>query len=798
MKTMKKYFKAAISLVLALVLTFTTCTGALAASSKKTYIKDMVISYGKTADEAKKWLTDNGYTVLNYDLNEGADDMFSTKRAVYIGYTTTEDPEEAITDMRLMNMKGGYSVQDYQMLLDEQKADIRAFIDNFIVAIKEYRENYKNGQVRAVAAHDMLNMMLDDDTGMKLGDLFLNKIKEEYTDEEWSALSEEEQGKAADMTTILMQANGTAVLAMEQLIAQATDDSDTLWSARYAEAETYDEMLEELMKGQNLTVSEAEKQLAAEYDIDAKAIASKLADYRDYLKCYTEAGIDLTSSEEEIEAYQKEHEDFSFANWTTAGTHYEVLSALTNDDISLLELINGEDFDVEEADRYLLYPFVASLTAGQRACLDFLPMYQIVALGINNDASMETAMEELKTNISDEEGQISVYQGVDRSIFGSSVALTGEAYKLQSSSGKEIEGYTSRLSTSSIVLYALLGVSVVATIACLVKGFSQSASALAGVENAAAGAAAAANQGLGTAARTISTGISETSVLVKTNIRFFEHAYKLKEVLDGDYLDMAMDVLSRSTADKIEAGRKAANAVVEETNVIFFDTEKTTTAVGQARSFSNVWRYASIGMVAVSAILLGFSIWSTYNDMKKYYNTELTPIPMHMVAESVNDDDEKVYTYYTVVKCNRVEAGMVTDATKLLEDYGDINGDVGRQWVALYTTKDSTAGNPVTTELKVQYKNTSLPSEECTALSMFDENAAQNLTNEQAGYTYDDDMDGIYMFFNTDKNAFVGSVFMSGTYSAVGAAVAVVIIAILLVIGKVVRNKKARDRKENA
>ena len=141
---------------------------------------------------------------------------------------------------------------------------------------------------------------------------------------------------------------------------------------------------------------------------------------------------------------------------------------------------------------------------------------------------------------------------------------------------------------------------------------------------------------------------------------------------------------------------------------------------------------------------------------------------------------------------------MVTDATKLLEDYGDINGDVGRQWVALYTTKDSTAGNPVTTELKVQYKNTSLPSEECTALSMFDENAAQNLTNEQAGYTYDDDMDGIYMFFNTDKNAFVGSVFMSGTYSAVGAAVAVVIIAILLVIGKVVRNKKARDRKENA
>ena len=170
---------------------------------------------------------------------------------------------------------------------------------------------------------------------------------------------------------------------------------------------------------------------------------------------------------------------------------------------------------------------------------------------------------------------------------------------------------------------------------------------------------------------------------------------------------------------------------------------------------------------------------------------------MHMVDESVNDKDEKTYTYYTVVRCNRVDAGMVTAQNELLEDYGDLNGDVGRQWVALYTTKDKTAGNPVTTEFKVQYDNTNLPSEECTALSMFDENVAQNLTNEQAGYTYDDDKDGIYLFFNTDKNAFAASVFTEGTYVLIGVVSLVVIGLVVFLIIRNGRKKKMKGEGAN-
>ena len=58
---MKKALSALISVVLAVTLCVTTCTSAFAATfNGKEYVKEMIISYGKTEEEAKKWLQDNG------------------------------------------------------------------------------------------------------------------------------------------------------------------------------------------------------------------------------------------------------------------------------------------------------------------------------------------------------------------------------------------------------------------------------------------------------------------------------------------------------------------------------------------------------------------------------------------------------------------------------------------------------------------------------------------------------------------------------------------------------------------
>ncbi len=740
---LKKHFRAALSLVLAMVLTFSTCANVFAATNKNTYIKDVVLSYGKTADEAKAWLTENGYEILDYDLNEGADDTFSTARAVYLGYTTTDNAEEAITDMRLMNMKGGYSVQDYQMLLDEQKANIRTFLDDFIVAINEYRTNYAAGQTRAVVAHDMLNVLYDDDTQQYMGDLLLNKVKEEYTDAEWSALSEEEQAKIADMTTIIMQANADAVTTIEQTIATATDTGDTLWIDRYDSAGSYDDMLDALMEEKNLTVNEAEKQLAAEYDEDAKIIAAQFENYKAYLEKYTDSDVSFETTEEELTAYQEAHADFDLVNWFAAGTQYELISKLENDGVSLYELVTSGDYDVKGADRYMLYPLVSCLTEGQRACLDFLPMYQIVALGINNDASAKEGAENFLTDEMKENLKTSIYDGIDRSIFSGDVALTNEALRLQAATGKNaVDTAWDHISGVSIALYASFALSLATTIGAWVMNIRMN------------------------------------------NIysMYSDSLFEASQSMAGVYKQVT-EIAAGGATDAETAAYNAA--VIKGGGAI--------SAGASAQRWAELFRYAGVAMTCISIVLIGLSLWSTYNDLKDYYNAEFTPIPMHMVDENENESGEKVYTYYDAVKCNRVEAGFVTDANRLLGDYGDINGDVGRQWVALYTTKDKAAGDPIKSVPVVQYKSSDIPKDSSNALSMFGENSAQNLTNEQLGYTYDDDMGGIYMFYNVDENAFAGSVFSDSSYILISVAAAAVIGVAAFFAGTGVQKKKFKE-----
>ena len=160
-----------------------------------------------------------------------------------------------------------------------------------------------------------------------------------------------------------------------------------------------------------------------------------------------------------------------------------------------------------------------------------------------------------------------------------------------------------------------------------------------------------------------------------------------------------------------------------------------------------------------------------------------------MVDESTDENDEKVFTYYSAVKCNRIESGFVTESTEILKDFGDLNGDVGRQWVALYTTKDKAAGNPLTTDFKVQYENSTIPDDR-TPLSIFCEESAQNLTDKRAGFTYADGKNGIYMFFGTDANAYAGSVFTNGS-TALLCGVTVILTAAAFFTG----NLSAKKRK---
>ncbi len=147
---MKKITVIFTALLLALVI-----AGALPAyvfaDSIPEYISEVKIGMGKKPEEAKSAL--DGFKILSdekgnpVDLNQDAGGGLGSKgeKIVYLGYKTTTDPSEAITDLALMNMKGKYSVEEYDALMEYQmKSQIIPLVDNFLAAIDEYRANLES------------------------------------------------------------------------------------------------------------------------------------------------------------------------------------------------------------------------------------------------------------------------------------------------------------------------------------------------------------------------------------------------------------------------------------------------------------------------------------------------------------------------------------------------------------------------------------------------------------------------------------------------------------------------------
>ena len=111
---------------------------AKASNSKLPYISEVFIAYGKTEQEAKKWLVDNGWEPVDGDLNAGKNYALADDVASVMGIKRTADPNDAITDMAVMNMYGGYSFGDYEALVNEKKTEINEFIMSFVPANRTF------------------------------------------------------------------------------------------------------------------------------------------------------------------------------------------------------------------------------------------------------------------------------------------------------------------------------------------------------------------------------------------------------------------------------------------------------------------------------------------------------------------------------------------------------------------------------------------------------------------------------------------------------------------------------------
>ena len=743
---------------------------ASAADGGKKYISEVKVGMGETSDQAAKELKAEGFTILANDKGEYADlnkDAGShsalkdgpNQKIVYFGYKTTNNADDAITDLAVMNMEGGFSYNEYNKLMDDHmNIEIKPFVNRFIATLTEYRENLKKPKdsinyKRADYYRTMLNKLTDDDTGGKpLGDLLVNKTKYEMGDAAYNALSDSEKKNHCDILTLLMQGNGQAVMLLETELTKAADSRKTTWLEKFLETDL-DSMTEKVEKeNPGFTPSEINSKLDKLYGDDAKKILAKWSTFGDELANYKKAvkkakevvkevdaigdtAVSKNASEEEkIEAAANALDsETSIIKGGTAAEDIAVKSYLESTeyrDGTLLDFFERDKSEFDDKDTFReLYPIVASLSGGQLAGLDFLSLKDMILMAITDESGFK------EVNVKDITSA-SIYQDVNREIYDrGGVALTDDALR-EDAKTRENQKVTP-LSSLSIVLWsstAFCGTAALATVAAKVM-----------LKPNIEGTVSELNRQLNT---------------VKNNIAQY------KRVVPQNLLRQRNDIQAR-----IEKYEKGSDDIIK-----------------QYAAKSKICNYIAIGFSIAMAILAGVSIYTTIRDMKAYYKVTFAPIPKYMVDRTdisgTNAKGDPIMirnqtAYYKVVSCNRTEgdSSVEKENYKILGDRSDLNGDVGQQWLALYSVKYENGLPILADSLKLKMGDGDAPKGYTTGIHMFGDTVPWNLTYPK--YAYNDPYDGTYVYFKNDTatvkdQTAAGSLFSGGSL-AIGAVLGLVV-----------------------
>ena len=814
---MKKASMIFIAILLALLIAGTLPAQVLADSLPE-YISEVKIYEGNcdaAASEGFKILSDdNGDPV---DLNQGSGSTAigaKGNRKVYLGYKTTTVRSAAITDLALMNMKGGYDCAEYDKLMEGQICQqIAPFVDSFLAAIDEYRANYNSenasNKARAQYIHDMLNKLTDDDCGgAGLGDLFLNETVYELAKPQYDALSdtekentsisevnnqardslpEGEKNKHADILTIIAQSNGNATLLMQNLLTRAADDNEDTWLDRF-EGLTYADLLDSV----DGAPSDKMAKLAKNYDDDAKLILEKWEDFRERLENYEKAleilneanKKDTSQAEETFESFDFEtstQEEAEKAAEASIEIRYsaeelanaaadvfckEYLETIDYEDGTLLDFFTQPVEDIEE-DLTVLYPIVASLTKGQRAGLAFVSLQNLVMIGSTDEEGYQDAtLDALETT--------SIYLGVDRDIYKKGgVALTSEALR-----GKVITEDTPEKSYALHIWSAVaVGLTLVGAGAFIGSWVVKSS-----VDK------------LITTYNTTYTSISN-SITRNTNT-----VNTMKKKLT-DLQDKGLTEMAKTQQDNINSYNQAIENAQDELKK--YDPQYVQRLESQSSAYSYMRAGAAVFtvvMIAVSATL----IYLDYKAMKDYYNVDFTPIPHYMVDEKditvTNENGDKIViknqsAYYKAVESNRKKGDSY------FNDIGacaDMNGCVNPQWLALYAAKNEAMSPILASSLKVVVGSAAVPEGYETGIHMFGEKAAFNLNNKL--YCWNQSAKSVMVYFKVDTAAAstagtTGSSFTAGNLALAG-GVGLVIGALASGIAVSSANKKKTKKAE--
>ena len=661
--------KKIISVILILTTLFTLCAVTASAAREEEFLSEVALVYEDSVEEARAAIEGTDWKLFEQDLNPDADYMIDD--GVYLIYKTSTDVEDAITDLRVMDMYGGYSTANYEKQLEASRDFYKKAVDYLRVTMGEFKELYNKGDEMAKIAYRQMNYYKDSDTNKLMGDFFLGSPSDD------------------ELVTVMMEGNAYAVTNLITLLAVG------------------------ISGGGNGTLAQ---RIAENYGNKDKFNSSV---YYDIAKLFIEDFVELAAS---VKRYDALAEQYDLTDEEMSEEEYDFLTEYASVAFALEEISYGEgtlkDFIVKDnLSVQDLCPILGAFTEGQLALADIGVLATVLQYNSPTPTDeLYKLLDETEKKLEDENGNrriIDVYLGVDRSIFEGNFAFTTAADRQQALTGYEwsfsaaINQNEDNLNLAEDLLLASAAVTAVPFIVgkiVIAKAVPITA--------------------------TIKGGIGVTATVAQRR---------------------AMDI------------------------VWFFSGGK---ALGKAGA-SAVSLAAGIGLLVSAVGLIVISTWYGY------YNPDYTPIPNTMVDVRETDLGDK-YIKYAAAKVFGDEDGR----------NADLNAYEGKEWNALYYTKDAMAGSCLTPKF-VYSDNDSTIARRHQGISMFGETEAFNLNS----HVYSKNAPGVYVtmrYSTTEKAAadmpdVVGSMFATGalyTLTAIsGAGVG---------IGGTLLLQKARKKKKEA
>ena len=739
---MKNITKRIVSMMLTVCLLFLASVPVFAAEDEE-YLSDLRLIYAEDYEEAEGILTDSeleGYKLFNANLNEG-----TGKTGVWLAYKTTTDIEDAITDISVMQMNGGYNEGNYQAMIQKSYQEYLEFGENYLTAIEYFNKGIDAGHYLSEIAHRQLNFYnvvtegiddVPDFEGERLGDIFYDGIG------------------ANDLATMFMEGNVYALNNIRSLIAMGVsynEDGKTYLENVADEAEKYNA---------DKTIYDNE-----DYNDIAAMIASTIVVFRDMFKELEAKEVDINWNDDEISDLEFEYMETKLMEEMLSEVDY--LGGKTLYQFCLDYVLNQDDYSD-------LYPLVAALNDGQVAMTRVAHYYDVVrySMTLSKSEEIEAELADMEEKYS--ETPFNVYTGVDRSIYHGTFALTSEAYRADAftESGLSASLFGGRNGTinKAMKIVGYVGAGIVGAGLAL-HGYTKFSTSRA--LNAYNSIYTSKINEFGFESIGYVQGYREPFDNVGDAVnQMFDNALLRSNKNADDYagytLQQKLEYLEDYFLENEGAPYADVYSIVEtkQSNFIGKNTELDAACkkMESAHSFASSSMNFVYGMYIVgglmalsSAIKLGYEIYN-------YYHPTYDDIPTAMV-DLIDTKDGDRYIKYDVV----YEIEPQTDGSLIA---ADLNAFQANRWNALYFTKSYEAGKPLLADEFVISNNNNVPAEKYAPVHRFGEVVSYNLNK----YNFNDDHT-IYLSVKQSDNQksavadvpeLVGSVFSAGYYFLAG------------------------------